>query len=259
MKEFISILISFIFMGIADSIDSAFNNAVSIDAIVVCGSLFSINLILKSISEIGIYTYRIERKDESAYLTVNVIVSFLLGIIVILSRNYIVNIFDLTAIQKEMLSNILFLYIGYLVLGRLANAIFEMIRLKEKLKLYRYSLIVFYISLIALDSMVYFFTRNLTLLFCATMVSWLISIIYMLYNLKLDFKLPNKDTLQSIIKYGIPTCLERLEEKMLFINNIIKLCILFYLFDYYTWKFTFREMFSIYNILFFWCIWFIPI
>lgn len=38
MKEFISILISFIFMGVAESIDSAFNNAISIDAIVVCGS-----------------------------------------------------------------------------------------------------------------------------------------------------------------------------------------------------------------------------
>lgn len=210
MKEFISILISFVFMGIADSIDSAFNNAVSIDAIVVCGSLFSIDLILKSISEIGIYTYRTARKDECSYLIVNVLVSFILGIIVFLSRNYIINIFDLTLIQKQILSNILFLYIGYLVLGRLANAIFEIIRLKSELKLYRNSLIVFYICLITLDAFVYFFTQNLTLLFCATMISWLISIIYMLYNLKLKFKFPNKDTMQNIIKYGIPTSLERL-------------------------------------------------
>lgn len=42
MKEFISILISFILMGIADNIDSAFNNAISVDTIIVCGSLFSI-------------------------------------------------------------------------------------------------------------------------------------------------------------------------------------------------------------------------
>ena len=39
MKEFISLLVSFVFMGIADNIDAAFNNALSIDAIVVCGSL----------------------------------------------------------------------------------------------------------------------------------------------------------------------------------------------------------------------------
>ena len=41
MKEFISILISFIFMSMADSIDSAFNNLISIDAIVVGFTLFN--------------------------------------------------------------------------------------------------------------------------------------------------------------------------------------------------------------------------
>lgn len=62
MKEFISILISFIFMSIADSIDSAFNNLISIDAIVVTGSFLLIDSIFKSFGEIGIYTYRITRK-----------------------------------------------------------------------------------------------------------------------------------------------------------------------------------------------------
>lgn len=62
MKEFISILISFVFMGVAESIDSAFNNAISIDAIVVCGSLFSIDSILRSFSNIGTHTYRTARK-----------------------------------------------------------------------------------------------------------------------------------------------------------------------------------------------------
>lgn len=85
MKEFISLLISFIFMSIADSID----------AIVVCGSLFSIDLILKSISDIGIFTYRTERKDESAYLIINVIIGFLLGVLVFFLRNIIVNLFEL--------------------------------------------------------------------------------------------------------------------------------------------------------------------
>ena len=76
MKEFISILISFIFMGIADSIDSAFNNAISIDTIVVCGSLFTIDIMLKSLSEIGLLTYRIERKNESEYLIINLFISY---------------------------------------------------------------------------------------------------------------------------------------------------------------------------------------
>lgn len=210
MKEFISILISFVFMGIAESIDSAFNNAISIDAIVVCGSLFSIDLILKSLSEIGTYTYRTARKDETSYLIVNVIVSLLLGIIAVLGRNYIVNIFGLTVIQKELLSSILILYIGYLVLGRLANALFEMVRLKGELKLYRNSLIVYYIILIGLDAIAYLTTHNLEMLFVATMISWIVSIIYMLCNLKLKIKLPDKEVMTNVKKYGIPTALERL-------------------------------------------------
>lgn len=210
MKEFISILISFVFMGIAESIDSAFNNAISIDAIVVCGSLFSIDLILKALSEIGTYTYRTARKDESAYLIVNAVVSFVLGIIVFLGRNYIVNIFGLTDIQKELLSSILILYIGYLTLGRLANELFEMVRLKGELKLYRYSLIVYYVTLIGLDAIAYITTHNLKMLFIATMISWIISIIYMLIKLKLKMKWPDKEVIENVKKYGIPTSLERL-------------------------------------------------
>ena len=209
MKEFISILLSFLFMGIADNIDSAFNNAVSIDAIVVCGSLFSIDLILKSFSEIGTYTYRTVRKNEWSYLWINIIMSLFLGIIVFFSRDLVINLFDLTIIQKELLSNVLMLYILYLVVGRTANAIYEMIRLKGELKLYRNSLIIFYVVLIGLDSIVFIFTKNLVLLFCATMVSWIIITIYMLCKLKLKFMLPDKETLKNIYKYGIPTSLER--------------------------------------------------
>lgn len=215
MKEFISILISFLFMGIADSIDSAFNHAISIDAIVVCGSLFSIDLILKSISEIGTYTYRTIRKDEWSYLIVNIVVGLILGIIVFLFRDLIVNIFSLTVIQKSMLSNILALYVAYLVIGRVSNSIFEMVRLRGNLKLYRKSLFIFYIALIALDYIAFVFTKNLVVLFIATMISWLISIVYMLYNLKLKFKFPDKEVLSNVKKYGIPFSLERLLSRIL--------------------------------------------
>lgn len=194
MKEFISLLISFLFMGIADNIDSAFNNAVSIDAIVVCGSLFSIDLILKSLGDIGIYTYRIVRKDESKYLIIQAFTSCILGIIGFIFRDLLINIFDLTEIQKIMLSNILKLYILYLVFGRMANSLFEIVRLKNELKLYRKSLVLFYILLISLDAVVYITTKNLNLLFCATIIAWILSIIYMLYKLKIKIELPDKES-----------------------------------------------------------------
>ena len=210
MKEFISILISFIFMSLADSIDSAFNNLISIDAIVVTGSFLLIDSIFKSFAEIGIYTYRTTRKNEWQYLWFNIIFGILMGIIVLTCKNLIVNIFNLSDTQKNMLSILLNFYAIYVVFGRLANGIFEIIRLKGQLKLYRKSLIVYYVSLIALDTFSYLFTKNLTLLFVATIVSWLISVIYMLYNLKLKFELPNKNSLKNVIKYGFAYSSERL-------------------------------------------------
>lgn len=210
MKEFISILISFIFMSIADSIDSAFNNLISIDTIVVSGSFLLINSIFQSFSEIGTYTYRTTRKNEWKYLWYNILFGILMGIIVFLCKNLIINIFDLTIAQKDMLSILLNFYIGYVIVGRTANAIFEIVRLKGNLKLYRKSLIVYYVSLISLDAIAYFFTQNLMFLFIATIISWLISTSYMLYNLKLKFEFPDKVSSKNVLKYGLPYSSERI-------------------------------------------------
>ena len=209
MKEFISILVSFIFMSIADSIDSAFNNLISVDAIIVTGSFLLIDSIFKSFGEIGTYTYRTIRKNEWQYLWFNIIFGLLMGVIVFISKSMIVNIFNLSQIQREMLYILLNFYTAYVIFGRLANGIFELIRLKGMLKLYRKSLVVYYISLIGLDAMAYIFTKDLKLLFIATIVSWGISIVYMLYKLKLKFEFPSKESLKNVIKYGLAYASER--------------------------------------------------
>lgn len=64
--------------------------------------------------------------------------------------------------------------------------------------------------MVGLDALAYLLTKNLTLLFVATIISWLISIIYMLYNLKLKFEFPNKESLKNVIKYGFAYSSERL-------------------------------------------------
>ena len=210
MQEFISILISFIFMSVADNVDLAFNNLISIDAIVVTGSFLLLDSIFKSVGEIGIYTYRTIRKYEWQYLWFNVIFGFIIGILVFIFKDLIINIFKLTDIQKEMLGILLNLYIAYGILGRLSNGLFEIIRLKGELKLYRKSLIIYYLSLIVLDLLAYVFTKNLTVLFIATIISWVISIWYMLFNLKLKFEIPNREALKNVFKYGLAYSSERL-------------------------------------------------
>lgn len=39
------------------------------------------------------------------------------------------------------------------------------------------------------------------MLFVATMISWIVSIIYMLGNLKLKMKLPDKEVMENVKKY----------------------------------------------------------
>ena len=210
MKEFISILISFLFMSFAENIDMAFNNMISIDAIVVAGSFLILDSIFQAIGEIGSYTYRTVRKDEWKYLIFNIIFSLIIGILVFIFKPLIINFFDLSNDQKTMLSILLNIYIAYVVIGRLANAIFEITRLKNHLKLYRHALYVYYFTIILFDALVYVFTKDLTLLFVATITSWILSIIYMLYNLKLKFELPDKESCKNILKYGFAYSIERL-------------------------------------------------
>ena len=76
MSEFISILISFIFMSLAESVDSFFNNKISIDAIIVCSSLFSINLLGKSLGELCTYTYSGCTHDKIQHTSQNTIQEF---------------------------------------------------------------------------------------------------------------------------------------------------------------------------------------
>lgn len=65
MREFISILISFIFMSLAESVDAFFNNKISIDAIIVCSSLFSINLLARSLGELELIHIELLEKENS--------------------------------------------------------------------------------------------------------------------------------------------------------------------------------------------------
>ena len=186
MSEFISILISFIFMSLAESVDSFFNNKISIDAIIVCSSLFSINLLGKSLGELGTYTYRVIRKKEFSYLAITGIVSLFAGIFIFFTRDLFINLFNMSLEQKELLSSLLALYIIYLPVSLIDSSFFEMVRLKNDLKLYRNSLILFYILLIFFDIIAFYFTGSLIMLYIATTIAHIINIIYL--TAKFDLK-----------------------------------------------------------------------
>ena len=192
MKEFVSILISFIFMGIADSVDSFFGNAISIDAIVVCSSFYMIDLMIKSIGEIGTYTYRTIRKNEGQYIIVTGVVSFIIGTITVILKDKLVLFFNLTGLQKDMLINLIYIYPLYITFGRICNGLFEITRLKNELKTYRNGLILFYFLLISLDALVFLTTKNVTLLYITTIISWIVTILFLSKKERIKYELPDK-------------------------------------------------------------------
>lgn len=210
MSEFISILISFIFMSLAESVDSFFNNKISIDTIIVCSSLFSINLLARSLGEIGTYTYRVIRKKEFSYLAITGFVSFVVGIIIFFTRGLFINLFDINIIQKELLSNLLALYIIYLPVSLIDGGFFEIVRLKGNLKLYRNSLILFYELLILLDSIAFIFTKSLIVSCLATILSHIINIVYLKIKFNLKYEKITKEDLNNVKRYGITLSTERL-------------------------------------------------
>ncbi|HHW69441.1 MAG TPA: hypothetical protein GX747_03805, partial [Tenericutes bacterium] len=210
MSDFISILISFIFMSLAESIDSFFNNKISIDSIIVCSSLFSINLLGRTLGEIGTYTYRVIRKNEFSYLAITGIVSLVVGIFIFFTKDIFINFFDITLEQKNLLSNLLTLYIIYLPVSLISGGFFEIVRLKNNLKLYRNSLILFYSLLIVLDLIAFYFTKSLIMLYLATIIAHIINIIYLKIKFNLKYERISKDEINNVKKYGITLSFERL-------------------------------------------------
>lgn len=90
----------------------------------------------------------------------------------------LVALFDITLEQKELLLNILVLYVVYLPASLVNGGLLEIARLKGELKLYRNGMILFYFLLIGFDSIVFILTKNLILLYVATILANLINIIH---------------------------------------------------------------------------------
>lgn len=209
MTEFVSLLISYVFMAIADSVDYAFGNNISIDAVVVIGCMTSISSITRSLSRIGSYYYRVERKNEVKCLQIDFIMGSLCGLTVFMLRDKIVGFYGITEMQRELLRSVLNCWAVYIPCYAIGNTSFEIVRLRNKLKLYRNGLIYFYVILIGTDALVYFTTRSLTAMYNFTSVCQIIVFAYF-YN-KMEFRWEPIDVsfVRSAFKYGAPIALER--------------------------------------------------
>lgn len=166
------------------AIDSAFGNNISIDAIVVLGSLAVIEPVLVQFQFIGMHAYKVLLKYAKSCCLLSVLVGILLGIICVTCGYQITFIFDLTDTQREMLRQALMCYgicIPFEVLGRFLQ---RYITLKCYNKLVIISNITTYVLLISTDWLAVYLGWGCNGIVLSTGFSWLTYAIILLIATK---------------------------------------------------------------------------
>lgn len=210
MAEFISLLIGYTLMALADSVDNAFATNISIDAIVVLGCLLAISQITKAFARIGSYAYRILRQNEIQCIQLDLIAGSIIGLAIFLFKDIIVSIFTITNEQANLFRQVLIAWSFYIPTYGVGNTSFELVRLNGKIKLYNIGLFIFYIILIASDILVFFTIRSLPMLFIATAICQIIATIFFYIKMQYKFKLINIKFIRQALPYSIPIAIERL-------------------------------------------------
>lgn len=210
MSEFLSLLVGFLVMAVADSIDSAFTNYLSVDAIVAMTCYVAASKVGKGLAGIPAYTYRVTRRNEDKTVFAALVFSFTVGCIVAVTSGLIVHLFAVTAQQKRLLHLLLLLEPMYLVAHTLDNALFEITRLRGKLKLYNRSMMVFYTLLIVTDILAYIITHSVIALHTTTILAHACNIGVLLKCNGFSFKHIDKAYFHDVREYGLPISVERL-------------------------------------------------
>lgn len=210
MTEFLSLLIGFLVMAVADSVDSAFTNYLSVDAIVAMTCYTAIAKVGKGFAGVPAYTYRVTRKDENKTVFSALVFSFTVGCVVAALSSAIVLVFDISKSQRNLLQILLLLEPVYLVMHTLNNALFEITRLRGKLKLYNKSMVFFYTILIGTDVLAYTCTHSVVALHATTIFAHACNALVLMHANGFRFESINKEYLHSVREFGLPITIERL-------------------------------------------------
>lgn len=194
MRQFYIFLINAVLVSVLDLIDSAFGNSISVDSICVLSAFTIIYWTVNVVCRVGEYAYKIKMGDESNCLALNIISTAICSAILILGRNIIPRLYDLTEVQYELFSLCL-LYKGiFLMVSKLESFIYQYITLKCMNKQMITGNIIFYTSMIITDAMVVIGKGECYHLVLATGICDLIVTIYYVVFCQVlkNFKLPDK-------------------------------------------------------------------
>lgn len=114
MKQFFVFALTGASIAILDLVDSAFGNTINIDSICVMSAFTIIYWFICVICQIGEYAYKVKLKNETECFILEMIATVLCSILIIVFRNQISHIYNLTENQYRLFSLCL-LYKGILL------------------------------------------------------------------------------------------------------------------------------------------------
>lgn len=212
MKSFFSLLISFALVSLGDIVSTSIAYNISLAAIGVMGAYYTINWIAKELTNFGVYTYRVERKDEWQYLQIALWCGLTGGIAISMFSQYIPEIFGIDAAQKAALASILSVYFIALPLKSLSIASLEIVRLRNMLVQYRRGVIGFYLVSIPVNLAMFFIFHEVFYIIIADMSGNLFITIYaaMCLRKEVRFRWLSKTQVSRALRFGSPLVGERL-------------------------------------------------
>lgn len=212
MRSFLSLLLSFALVSLGDILNMSIANSISLAAIGVMGAYYTINWIAKELTNFGIYTYRVERRDEWQYLQIAFLSGLAGGIAISAFSGHIPLAFGIDEAQKASLAAILSVYFLALPLKSTSIASLEIIRLRSMLREYRHMVVGFYAMAIPVNFAMFFLFHNVIYIIVADMAGNLFCVLYCIFHLRktVRFGWLSKEQLVCAARFGSPLVGERL-------------------------------------------------
>lgn len=216
MKDFLVLLISFTLVGCADSVASLFFNLISIDAIVVIGTLTTIGSFALKISFLGNYIYRVRREDEGACALVNFASSAAICLIIFIFQVPIFSLFGISEAQFALLYEVLPFFLVSFVVKMCGKFFLEALRLRNFIKLYNIALVIYYGVYLSGGLICTLWLHSIQSLLVMELLANLFLVIYGTVILKSPFSI-SRSVAKDIVKIGLPCC----AEQMLYSGNVL--------------------------------------
>lgn len=184
MKQFFIFLFTGFSISVLDLIDTAFGNQISLDSICVMSVMSILYWCIDCICRIGEYAYTIKMKYEIESFVLEIIATIICSIFVIIFRNPISHIYNLTDRQYELL-NLCLLWKGLLLIfAKIESFLYTYIELNCMNKQILISNIIFYSTMIGLDVIVILLNGECYHLIITTGMADIITGIYLIVSSK---------------------------------------------------------------------------